>query len=223
MLINRDAKSVQSYAKKMNVKGSVEDIQKRGLMKLAKGNILEPDTEVFLAANLEGEGLELAFNKLQETYLDGKTDPKSRKSALLRILLGYMRATHWVHWSSHWQVQGSTSYSDHLLLEKLYKSLNKEIDTLAEKIVAEFGPQSVNPLEQTYFLLGLVSDVCKEQSDPIYRSLLVERSMQLILKSVHEKLKALNELGLGIDDFLAATANEHETNLYLLIQRTSGK
>jgi len=34
----------------------------------------------------------------------------------------------------------------------------------------------------------------------------------------YDKLKEMDDISLGLDDFLMATANAHETNLYLLQQ-----
>ena len=63
--------------------------------------------------------------------------------SLLTQLLGILRAIHWSHWTSHWQARGNPSYSDHLLFERLYKNLEEEIDTLAEKIVSYYGAEAV--------------------------------------------------------------------------------
>ena len=50
------------------------------------------------------------------------------------------------------------------------------------------------------------------------RGLLSEADVQEIIKNVYDSLKQMGELSLGMDDFLMATASEHETNQYLLRQ-----
>jgi hypothetical protein len=199
---------------------SLEDIRKRGLDKLSSGQIQSPDPEIMVALSMDSSELDAAFERMAESYLVSKKDKAAQKSSLMRLLLGFMRAAHWLHWTSHWQVHGENYYSDHKLMKKLYEGITDEIDTLAEKIVAEFGEQAVNPLEQSYFLMGFVNDVCSAQEHPIYRAFLVEKSIQRILKVTYDKVKKLGTLSLGLDDFLMATANNHETYLYLLTQRT---
>lgn len=210
---------ISNPADETNTGSKLEEIRKRGLNKLAAGKITSPDPEVMVALSMDSDELNAAFNKMAETYLATKKDKNSQKAALMKLLLGFLRAAHWLHWTSHWQVQGSTFYSDHKLLKKLYEGVTDEIDTLAEKIVGEFGSSEVNPLEQSYFLMGFVNDVCSAQQDPIHRAYLVEKSLQQILKVTYDKVKKLGNLSLGLDDYLMATANNHETYLYLLSQR----
>lgn len=226
MLQGRNRQIVEQKARglvKRNPASSLEGARQSGLSKISQGQILKSDPEVLLAVSMDGDGLDLAFEQMQNTYLSGKKDVASQKLSLLRLLLAYLRAAHWLHWTSHWQVKGDTSYGDHLLFERLYLGVVEEIDTLSEKLVGEFGSEAVNALEQSYFLLGLVSDVTRMETHPVKRGLLVEQTMQNILKRVYDKLKSINALTLGMDDFIMATANAHETNLYLLKQRLPKK
>ncbi len=201
----------------------LEEIYTRGLSKLSQGHITSYDSEVLLATTIEGTELDQAFHEMRETYLQGKSGKAEQKAALLKLLLGYLRASHWIHWTSHWQVHGENFYGDHLLMEKIYKAIKKDIDTLAEKMVGMSGGQIVNPLEQTYFLLGFVNEVCHKEYTPIERAFLVEKNLQTILKRVYEELKGMKEITLGMDDFIMQMANDHETFLYLLTQRLTGK
>lgn len=198
----------------------LQEVTRRGLIRLSDGDIREYNSEVFVAANAAGsDDLLAAFEGLKRIYLSNAKDADSQKLALMRLLLAYLRAAHWVHWTTHWQVIGSSFYSDHKLMKKIYESLTDEIDMLAEKIVGQYDGGSVDPLEQTYFLLGFVADICKTNAKPIERAFMIEKSLQSILKLVYDQIKSLGNLSLGLDDFLMATASAHETNLYLLSQR----
>ena len=42
------------------------------------------------------------------------------------------------------------------------------------------------------------------------------------IRAVYDMLKGSGELSLGLDDFLMAMADAHDTNRYLLRQRTAG-
>jgi DNA-binding ferritin-like protein len=140
---------------------------------------------------------------------------------VLQLLLVALRSAHWSHWTSHWQVKGSSFYGDHELMERLYAGLVDEIDTLAEKIVSNFGSDSVNPVEQAQAMANVMMPVAEDRSNqsPLERALFVEDALQIFFKAAYNYLKKSGFLTLGMDDFIMSMANNHETNLYLLRQR----
>lgn len=139
---------------------------------------------------------------------------------VLQLLLAALRAAHWSHWTSHWQVKGNSFYGDHELMDRLYNSLIEEIDTLAEKIVCDFGYEAVHPAPQAQTMAQLLIPVEKNSGgDPLQRALFVEESLQVFFKAAYNYLKKKDYLSLGMDDFLMSMANAHEENLYLMRQR----
>ncbi len=139
----------------------------------------------------------------------------------LKLLLASLRAAHWVHWSGHWQVKSGNFYGDHLLLERVYSGVVEEIDTLAEKTVALYDVSAVDPLEQIDLSQTVVADFCMNTNkNPMLRSLQVEEYLQSLLQEVFSYLETQKALPLGLNDYIAATANNHETYLYLLRQRS---
>lgn len=142
---------------------------------------------------------------------------------LLIQLLSILRALHWSHWTSHWKSKGQNSYQTHLLFERLYTGVAEDIDTLAEKIVGEYGPEALEDVP----VMGMSSRFLSghEGSSLISRALEMEEHLQKAIKVSYEDLKNSGDLSLGMDDFLMALANSHETNLYLLRQnlRTGSK
>lgn len=139
-------------------------------------------------------------------------------AALLQYLLASLRGAHFSHWTSHWQVKGGTYYGDHLLFEKLYTKVVKDIDTLAEKIVSYYGPDFVEPIHQSEIMNSFLEK--HSDKDPIRRALSVELSIVKALQDVYAALENAKSLPLGLNDFLASTANKHDTFVYLLKQRT---
>ena len=137
----------------------------------------------------------------------------------LSDLLSTLRAVHFIHWTGHWQVKGSPYYGDHLLLQRLYEGLDNEIDTLAEKLVAMFGVEIVNPAQQSVMMNQIIQNLSSVQN-PIMRSLNAEKKLMRLLEHTFKSLVKQNNLSLGMNDFIAATANAHETYIYLLQQRT---
>jgi len=142
----------------------------------------------------------------------------SKNLKMLAGLLGILRALKWNYWSSHWMASGNPYYADHLLFERLYTTvIDVQIDTLAEKIVAYDSAILSQDVMRDAFNGFL--DRYKSQN-PFQRGLDMENHFQSAVKSVYEEMKKDNELSLGMDDFLMATANERETIIYLLQQRT---
>lgn len=141
----------------------------------------------------------------------------SPKLSAMQALLAILRSAHWSHWTSHWQVQGMTSYGDHILMEKLYTGLVEEIDTLAEKIVGEFGGSAIDAVDQAQLMAANLITQSMGEKDPLKRALLIEENLQKTLKAFYDMLKS--EMSLGLDDFVMSLSNAHETNLYLLRQR----
>lgn len=138
---------------------------------------------------------------------------------ILQSLLSGLRSAQFAHLTSHWQVNGQSYYGDHLLMMRLYESVTDEIDTLAEKMVAQYGVDAVSPMPQLTMMSTHLNSLIQKEKSPLHRALLVEESLQGLFKWAYENLKKQNSMSLGMDDFIMATANSHEGNLYLLRQR----
>jgi len=130
-------------------------------------------------------------------------------------VLASLRAQYISYQTSHWTSSGMAFYSEHLMFQRLYESVQDEIDTLAEKLVCFEDDAGVDMVEQT----EKIHMLCKKWAEtecPIKRGLESEEFMQKILEDAYESITKSNEMTLGLDDFLMATANSHETNAYLL-------
>ena len=103
--------------------------------------------------------------------------------------------------------------------ERLYSEvIDEQIDTLAEKITSEDPDILSSNLMRRAFNKFL--DTNKEYQDSFQRGLAMEEHFQKTAKIVYQELKNSGDLSLGMDDFIMATANERETVIYLLRQRT---
>jgi len=137
----------------------------------------------------------------------------------LRFLLATLRGLYQAHWTTHWKVAGTAAYADHLLFERLYTAVAEEIDTLGEKIVGYYGSGALDDVEQAEQVEGFLR---KHAGGDLYgRALRMELALQGVLTTVYQVLKDADDLPLALDDFLMATANAHETSVFLLRQRTS--
>jgi hypothetical protein len=142
--------------------------------------------------------------------------------ALLQQVLAALRALRWSYHTKHWMVSGGHFYGDHLLFERLYDgkpSLDDAADSLAEKMVATFGPATVSsrsiwPLSGAFLDRGMAANEC-----PYRQSLAMEGELQSLLSKTYATLKAKRSLSLGMDDLLMSLANKREQVIYLLQQR----
>lgn len=154
---------------------------------------------------------------MKEAYLDAPPEERAQALGLLQGVLSVLRAQYVHYQTAHWQSKGDTAYGNHLLFERIYKSLTPQIDTLAEKMVGMFGPEAVNASRiESAVVPALVAWSAIECLHR--RSLEAEARLQNQVRATHETLKLSKTISLGMDDFLMGLANEHETNEYLIQQ-----
>ena len=156
-----------------------------------------------------------------------KKNPRPSAVGIYQELLAHLRALQWVYWTTHWTSAGPNFYGDHLLLQRLYEGkeggpeINEEIDQLGERMVAYFGPGSVDPNainKRVQKILDHTGDL-----SPMARLYALEDNLQRVTKTAWDaEQKAGNERSLGIDDYLMSLANERDTARYLLKQRLGG-
>ena len=132
-------------------------------------------------------------------------------------VLACLRAQSLSYQTSHWQVVGQSFYGNHLLFQRLYKSVLEQVDQLAEKVVGYLGSEVVgleSQMKHIYQYTASWSQIgCNHK-----RGLQSEADLQMALKHAYEGIKNVNAMTLGLDDWIMATANAHEENEYLLQQ-----
>lgn len=157
----------------------------------------------------------LLFKKAEEE----ETEETSRRGGSLREhlsnVLAALRAQGISYQTTHWTAMGEAFYSEHLMFQRLYESVLGEIDTLAEKLVCFEDDDGVDMVEQTQKIHLLCKEWAKTDC-PIKRGLESEIFIQKVLKDAYSDIKEADQMTLGLDDFLMATANSHEENMYLL-------
>jgi DNA-binding ferritin-like protein len=141
---------------------------------------------------------------------------------ILTSVLALLRAMHWSHWTTHWQVKADPFYGDHLLFQRLYEGLVDDIDTLAEKVVAFYGAEAVKAVVQIDISKAFL-EIAPKDGCPIKKGMFLEDLLQRVLKAAYKALKDSGDLTLGLDDYLMALANKHETNVYLIKRRLEGR
>lgn len=153
----------------------------------------------------------------RRAYMTGDREQTDVVVKHLAHLLAYLRSMYLSYQTSHWQTKGPTYYGNHLLFQRLYESVQGEVDALAEKIVGYVGPAGVD-LDGQADMIATLSREWSSIADHHRRGLEVEAGFQHHVKSAYDAIKACGMMTLGLDDWLMATANAHETNTYLLQQ-----
>lgn len=153
----------------------------------------------------------------KQAYLNATPMQREVVRRLLCDVLACLRAQYLSYQTSHWQVVGQSFYGNHLLFQRLYESVQGQVDGLAEKIVGYLGRQIVGLEYQMKHVWGYTqrwSQIgCHHK-----RGLQSEMDLQASLKRAYDGIKQVNAMTLGLDDWIMATANAHEENEYLLQQ-----
>jgi DNA-binding ferritin-like protein len=138
-------------------------------------------------------------------------------------LLGAIELLFCVHQHNHWESQGPSSYSDHLLFERLYTTAREDMDKLAERSVGLFGVDSVRYLKVHQQLMELTM----ERGAPVFNGEIIARAIALeskvleIVNALIDSLVSKKEMTHGLEDLLPEIASHREEALYLLNQRTN--
>lgn len=153
----------------------------------------------------------------KQAYMEASPAQREVVRRLLCNVLGILRAQYFSYQTSHWQACGDSYYGNHLLFQRLYESVEDQIDLLAEKLVGYLGASAVNMKPQLLVVANYGAQWAQVDC-PHIRGIQSEKDCQSAIKAAYEGIKAADAMTLGLDDFLMATANSHETNAYLLQQ-----
>lgn len=153
----------------------------------------------------------------KQAYLSATPMQREVVRRLLCDVLGCLRSQYLSYQTSHWQVVGQSFYGNHLLFQRLYKSVREQVDQLAEKLVGYLGREVVGLDHQIKHIAGYT--MRWSQIDCHHkRGLQSEADLQAALKRAYDGIKQVNAMTLGLDDWIMATANAHDENEYLLQQ-----
>lgn len=175
---------------------------------------------------------EIAFVALDPSAVSLALAPGASGGELLHEkmthLLGCLRAGNlWFH-AAHNLAKGPGFIGDHKdLYGEIYGRLNDDYDTAAEKAISLTGDEMVAcPQVITMHAAEKLMDYPTPAGMGAEQIVSAACEMMMGLNDkVTELFTALEDAGvlsLGLNDFLAASANQYETYIYLLQQRTKG-
>lgn len=146
-------------------------------------------------------------------------------SALQAMLAHFRAGNLWFHGAHHVTV-GAGFHGDHKFYRQVYEQYTADFDTAAEKAIAVAGAPIAAPAAVSARAAQIVSTmpaIAGMNGHQIAAAALqVEKQTLAFAEKIFRDLDTSKRLSLGMNDFLCALANAHETNVYKLIQRTSG-
>jgi DNA-binding ferritin-like protein len=143
-------------------------------------------------------------------------------------LLGCLRAANlWFH-AAHNLAKGPGFIGDHMdLYGEIYGRLNDDYDTAAEKGISLTGDETVAcpqvvVMHAAEKLLDYPSPAGMGAEQIVIAACEMMQGLNEKVTEMFELLEEAGALSLGLNDFLAASANQYETYIYLLQQRSKG-
>jgi hypothetical protein len=145
------------------------------------------------------------------------------------ILLGLLAATRsnylWFH-AAHHVTRGACFVGDHKLYSKIYEQYVTNYDTLAEKCIVIVGERIADPIVVTGAAMQLLGTLPTPSAlNPAALAnagLGIESSFISRVAKSRAELQAGSRLSLGMDNFLSQVADDHDTWVYQLGQRSKG-
>jgi len=146
--------------------------------------------------------------------------------AALSVLLVHLKYLYTLHQNHHWTAMGDPYYGDHLLFQRLYDGILKEVDAVAEKAIGLGCTGNVDLQLVNSQVLKLIcgsgsASMIPQSSDLAKKSLMAEMNF---IKVIDHVICSLQECGLltsGLSNMLEGIADVHEGHVYLLKQRVS--
>lgn len=129
----------------------------------------------------------------------------------------------WFH-GAHHLVHGESFAGDHVeIYGKIYQTIEDQIDGVIEKAVGLFGDECACPVKVTMMAAKMMSaypsPIEMNASGVAAVGLHIEKDFLSFSQEIYDGLKSMDAMTLGLDDMIMATANAHETHVYLLQQR----
>ena len=138
----------------------------------------------------------------------------------LASLATALEALYLLHQSAHWQTRGSSYYADHLMFQRLYKGIDKEIDSLGERAVAMGSPLLVCPITTAQLSAELLRLWGKGHGldSPVRLVSLSLGAERAVLEAIATVMASTSPSD-GVQNLLQGIADAHEGSVYLLQQR----
>jgi hypothetical protein len=150
------------------------------------------------------------------------------KNDILLAFISYVRAAyHWFH-AAHHSTNGTGFNGDHELYAEIYGDYLGVLDGIIEKSIGACGYEAaaapIPSLDLAMKILaGYPSPETLTSLAIASTALQVERDYLQVVDELFKSMEEMGALPLGLNDFLAASANKHDTFVYKLVQRVKSE
>jgi len=127
-----------------------------------------------------------------------------------------------IHQNNHWTTKGASFYGDHLLFERLYKSVLENLDEAAEKFLGLIGNDCLDYEFQNELLNRVLSKYNNLEGSPVEMSLAAEKDFIKLSRDAYNCFDDEDKLTLGLDDMIMSISSKREEAVYLLQQVLKG-
>jgi len=139
--------------------------------------------------------------------------------------IGMVKAMHlWYH-GAHHVTRGASFMADHpSLFGELYNALGDDYDAAVEKAIGvtndeNMGCPVINATRALQVMKNYPSPVKLTSLAMASTALQLEQDLIELVGAVFSELESSGAMSLGVNDFLMAAANDHESHVYKLQQR----
>lgn len=142
---------------------------------------------------------------------------KCSKTAALYIAT--LKAMYLIHQHNHWTTKGLSFYGDHLMFQRLYESVQTDLDSAAEKFIGLLGDECIRYDLQTDLLNKVLLRFKSLEGSPAHLSLSIEKEFLKFAQTAYNCFEEEGKLTMGLDDMLMSVSSNRETAVYLLNQK----
>ena len=133
--------------------------------------------------------------------------------------IAFLRALYLFYQNAHWQSNGPGSYSNHLMFQRLYENVLKEIDDVAEKSIALFDNEVLDLSKQNEMIFKILSKYSVKSNDFVITGIEFEKAFQDVAIRILNELKEQNKLSKGLENKILGQLDSSENpRCYLLKQ-----
>ena len=140
--------------------------------------------------------------------------------APLAGFLAVTEALQMLHHAHHWQTKGENFYGDHLLYQRLYETVQGEIDLVGEKLIGVSQDVGLTNYFKRVKAMEMFLKAVTHSDQPY---IVVSHDAELTyVRMGGELMDQLEQDGLltrGLEQMLGNVLDKHEEHIYLLDQR----
>jgi DNA-binding ferritin-like protein len=132
------------------------------------------------------------------------------------LYIAFLRSIYLQHKNDHWRAKGANFYGDHLLLDRIAETAEKDADLAAEKLIGVYSEEVLDLSMQAEMIHKTLQNFTS--GDPIETSLAIETKFLAFSEKFYKLLEKEGKMTLGVDDMIMSIASHREEAVYLLKQ-----